>query len=125
MSNSLVARYVTPWKYRRAQEAARVAQLRERDGDDCRRCRRPMRFDLPHGHDSGPRIVQLVFAQHGEAGELHNQCLCHGRCNGVGADHTGEVQERRRRENEAKLFAKSRSRKRAAAAGQAGGVPAH
>ena len=72
-----------------------------------------MRFDLPPGHDQGPKIEEVVFAVNAEASELHNQCLCHGRCNGVGADHTAEVQERRRRENEAKLFAKSRRRKNA------------
>ena len=111
MSHSLVTRYVTPWKYRRAQEAARVAELRERDGDDCRRCRRPMRFDLPDGHDSGPRIEDVVTVGKGAPSDPHNQCLCHGRCNGVGADHTDEVLERRRRENEAKLFNKPRRRK--------------
>jgi hypothetical protein len=125
MSQSMVARYVTPWKYRRAQEAARVAELRARDGDDCRRCRRPMRFDLPRGHDAGPRIQDVETVANGPPSPIDNQCLCHGRCNGVGADYTAEVQERRRRENEAKLFAKSRSRKSAVAAGQSGGRPTH
>jgi hypothetical protein len=36
--------------------------------------------------------------------------LCHRRCNGEGADHTREVQERVRRKNEAVLFSKTRKR---------------
>ncbi len=56
MSNAVLAKYLTPWKFKRAQERAqRIAELRRRDGDDCRRCRRPLRFDLTPGHDRGPR----------------------------------------------------------------------
>lgn len=107
MSSSIV-RYVNPWKFRREQEGQRLQTLRQRDGDDCRRCRRPMRFDLPAGHDLGPRIETIVPAASGAAPALDNQCLCHGRCNGVGADNTVEVLERIRRQNEADLFANAR-----------------
>ena len=100
MRQSSIARYVNPWKYRRQQEELqRVAELRQRDGDDCRRCRRPMRFDLTAGHDSGPKIEQTPSGAH---------CLTHVRCNAQGADNTAEVTARVRRRNEAELFAKSR-----------------
>jgi len=99
----MIAKYVTPWKFRREQQAQRVAALRQRDGDDCRRCRRPIRFDLTPGHDKGPKIE-------GEASDeqaLDQLFLCHGRCNAAGADHTAEVTERVRRRGEAALFAKA------------------
>ena len=106
--SAAIARYLNPWKARREERERRVAELRGRDGDACTRCRRPMRFDLTDGHDHGPRIEDIVTAVSGTPAALDNQCLCHGRCNGVGADNTVEVLERIRRQNEADLFAKSR-----------------
>ena len=38
--------YLNPWRLKRERAAARIAALRARDGDNCVRCRRPMRFDL-------------------------------------------------------------------------------
>jgi len=107
MSRTTVARYLNPWKYKREQEAQRrrVAALRQRDGDQCSRCRRPLRFDLTPGHDSGPKIEQAAA---GAADALDNLCLTHRRCHPDGVDHTDEVQERVRRKNEAELFVKSR-----------------
>lgn len=100
MSQSIIARYLNPWKFKRHQEQRqRVAELRQRDGDDCRRCRRPLRFDLPTGHDLAARIEQIPSGE---------QCLTHVRCNAQGTDNTAEVAARVRRKNEAELFAKSR-----------------
>jgi len=107
-SNPTLTRYLNPWKARRQEREQRIAELRSRDGDDCRRCRRPIRFDLTDGHDQGPRIEDLTTLAAGMPSNPANQCLCHGRCNAVGADNTAEVQERRRRSNEAELFARSR-----------------
>ena len=102
MSSSVLVRYVNPWRFRREQEAAaKVAALRSRDGDQCRRCRRPMRFDLTAGHDLGPKIEDLPSGE---------QCLTHVCCNARGADNTAEVTARVRRKNEAELFASSRKR---------------
>ena len=112
MSRFDLARYVTPWKYRREQEARRVAELRRRDGDDCRRCRRPMRFDLPRGHDKGPRIEAITPGTDGEPQSLESLCLCHVRCNAAGADSTSEVTERMRRRNEAELLSRPRRAKK-------------
>lgn len=113
VSTSTIARYVNPWKFRRELEQQRQVQaLRQRDGDNCRRCRRPMRFDAPQGHDQGPSIEPILSNAEGSP-SLENLCLCHSRCNALGGDNTTEVRERIRRKNEAELFARSRARKRA------------
>jgi hypothetical protein len=111
MSRTMIARYVNPWKFRREEQEQRLRALRDRLGENCSRCRRPIRFDLPGGHDQAPRIEQLLHAANGGSGELDNLCLTHTRCNSAGADHTPEVTERIRRRSEAELL--SRSRKRA------------
>jgi 5-methylcytosine-specific restriction endonuclease McrA len=100
--------YLNPWKLRREREAERMQALRTRDGDHCARCRRPMRFDLPAGHDAGAAIELVVPKAAGGSEAIDNLRLCHRRCNASGMDHTGEVTERMRRRNEAALFAKSR-----------------
>jgi hypothetical protein len=111
MSASIIAKYVTPWRFRREQDEQRIAALRDRDGDNCRRCRRPIRFDLPLGHDRGPKVEPI--AQVAEEPALETLCLCHGRCNAAGADHTDEVTERIRRKSEAELLSRSRRSRRA------------
>ena len=113
MGQSLLLKYVNPWKYRRDEEAARVRALRSRDGDECRRCRRPMRFDLPAGHDQGATVQQLSFEATDSAPRFDNLCLTHGRCNAKHGCDTAEVKERARVKNEAALFEKSRKRRRA------------
>lgn len=110
--SSVIVRLVAPWKFRREQDQKRVAALRERDGDDCRRCRRPIRFDLPRGHDKGPKIETIVGDE--PSGALENLCLCHGRCNAAGLDHTDEVAERIRRKSEADLLSRNKQAKRQA-----------
>lgn len=100
--------YLTPWKHRRLAEAARVAALRERDGDGCARCRRPMRFDLPAGDERGV-VVEPVGPG---ADDVR---LCHPRCNTPGLDQTEAVLERARLKNEAALFARARKRRKRAA----------
>ena len=110
MTRSFIARHVSPWAIRRERvEQQRVAALRERDGDNCRRCRRPLRFDLPRGHDRGPRVESIApWHGEGEPQPLDNLCLCHGRCNAAGADNTDEVTERIRRKGEAALLSRKR-----------------
>jgi hypothetical protein len=109
MSRSIIAKYVTPWGFKRGrEEQRRIVQLRSRDGDNCRRCRRPIRFDLIRGHDKGPAIETIVSNSIDELQGLENLCLCHGRCNADSGDNTLEVTERVRRKSEAELFAKSR-----------------
>jgi len=114
MPHDTIVRYLNPWKFKREQEQLqRLTELRLRDGDECRRCRRPLRFDLPEGHDSGPKIEQVLPTPPDAEPSLDNLVLCHRRCTAEAADNTREVTERVRRKNEAELFASSRRRKRA------------
>lgn len=109
MSLSFVSRYVSPWVLRKDKERERkVRALRQRDGDDCRRCRRVLRFDLPRGHERAPTIERMVPQANGETEALDNLCLCHARCNSEPADQTFEVTERIRRRNEAALLSRKR-----------------
>lgn len=103
MTQKSIVHYLNPWKARREREAARVAALRARDGDGCARCRRPLRFDLPPGHEQGAAIEPIVRG--GDGGEaFDNLRLCHRRCSPRGVDHTGEVTARVRKKSEAALF---------------------
>jgi hypothetical protein len=113
MSRSIIVKYVTPWVFKREREREeRIARLRSRDGDNCRRCRRPIRFDLVNGHDRGPSIEAVVPGLEEPEG-IENFCLCHGRCNAEAGDNTLEVTERVRRKSEAELFTKARSVRKA------------
>ena len=107
----MLIRFLAPGRFRRRQEAEWVQILRRRDGDSCARCRRPLRFDLPVGHDQGAVVEGSVA---GAGDPLAPARLCHRRCNAGGNDHTGEVAERMRRKAEAALLAKSRRKRRAA-----------
>lgn len=112
MTRTMLARYLNPWMFKRERkQQLRLAELRKRDGDNCARCRRPIHFDRPAGHDLGAKIEELGRGPRDDA--LANLCLTHGRCNVQGRDHTDEVLERLRPEREAELFAKAR-KKRAA-----------
>ena len=113
MSRSIIAKYVNPWKFRRDQNEQRLRVLRQRDGDECRRCRRLIRFELPDGHDLGPKIEVILAGSPGGAELLENLCLTHGRCNAKEGHDTAEVRERVRLKNEAALFVKARSRRSA------------
>ena len=115
MTSSPIVRFINPWKFRREQQAELIRLLRERDGDHCVRCRRPVRFDLTEGHDQGAKVELVVAAAAGGSEEIDNLRLCHRRCNAPGLDHTSEVTERMRRKNEAALLSKSRKRTKKAA----------
>ena len=110
MSSSSLARYLNPWKFRREEQERKVAELRHRDGDNCTRCRRPVRFDFPAGHDLGPKIEAMGSD---DTGSVEHSCLTHTRCNAQAADNTAEVQERVRRKSEAALFDEARTKRRA------------
>jgi hypothetical protein len=85
--------------FKRDKQQLRLAELRRRDGDNCRRCRRPLRFDLPPGHDQAATFLPMGPPSKG-GGEVDHLCLCHVRCNGATVDNTEEVQERMRRKAE-------------------------
>lgn len=108
--------YLNPWKLRRDKERQRLEELRRRDGDNCRRCRRPLRFDLPAGHDQTPAIQHIASGPTGSAVALDQLCLCHARCNPEPGDATAEVLERiRLKAAEATQRPKRRAAKRARA----------
>ena len=92
MTRQHVARYLRPWTFAGEEMQRRLDAVRKRDGDNCRRCRRPLHFDLPRGHDKAPKLEQVGPAT--GSGELDNLCLCHGRCNHAAGDATAEVHER-------------------------------
>lgn len=107
-----LAAILNPWKARREKAQRRVDELRRRDGDRCRRCRQPMRFDLPAGHDLAPRLEPVGPDARGALEQL---CLCHTRCNAAAGDQTVEVQERlRAREAASAAVAKRRKARRPA-----------
>lgn len=106
-------KYLSPRHFKREQVAQQLAVLRTRDGDNCARCRRPIRFDRPAGHDLAPRI-EVVSTNHGRGMAFDNLCLTHGRCNVQGQDHTEEVNDRLRLTREAELFSRKRAKRRAA-----------
>ena len=108
MPKSSFLQSLNPRHRRRTRAAEQVAALRQRDGDTCARCRRPMRFDLVAGHDQGPAIESIVPGAKANTDGLDNLRLCHPRCSPSGVDHTEEVTTRVRRKNEAELFARAR-----------------
>ena len=114
MAGWSIARFVNPWGFKRAQREQRVAALRQRDGDKCTRCRRPIRFDLPAGHDFGAKVEEILPGAVRGAVALDNLCLTHGRCNANSGDDTIAVVERARRKGEAEPPADPRRKRRAA-----------
>ena len=115
MTKKSIAKYLNPWMFQREKKRQRFEELRRRDGDNCWRCRRPMQFDLPRGHDLAPTIEHLQPRAKGGTNVLENLCLCHRRCNRLLGDATAEVKERMRVKTEAELFAKARKRRKKAA----------
>jgi hypothetical protein len=112
MTGGSIVRYLKTWAFKRQEQQRRLNELRRRDGDNCRRCRRPLRFDLPEGHDRAP-TVQAILSD-GAASALDNLCLCHTRCNAELGDNTAEVRERVQRRQEAAMWKPKRKRSRAA-----------
>lgn len=109
MTAKSLARYLIPWRLGRDRAQQLIDALRRRDGDHCRRCRRPLRFDLPHGHDKAPTPVTIGPAV-GGAAALDRLVLCHTRCNPGMVDHTAEVQQRLQSRDEPKRVPGKRRR---------------
>jgi len=94
MTRSSIVRLLTPHMFKRGERQRQLDLLRQRDGDNCRRCRRPLRFDVPSGHHRAPTFQPLAPFAGGAAIDVDALCLCHVRCNGDPADSTLEVLER-------------------------------
>ena len=114
MIHESLAKYLAPWTLNAKRAQHRLDQLRRRDGDTCRRCRRAMRFDLPPGHDLGPRIEQVRPGPSAHQIPLDDLFLCHVRCHAGMTDHTAQVAERVRRKAEEALFDKPKRRRKRA-----------
>ncbi len=112
-----IARYLRPLASRRDRLLRQQLEaVRERDGENCRRCRRPMRFDLPGDHDSAPRLEPIRSGDNAATAALDNLCLCHRRCNAEPCDMTVEVLERLQQRTPAKTIkGRKRATSRAAA----------
>lgn len=108
------AKYLNPWAAQREKAARRLDRLRQRDGDNCRRCRRPLRFDLPRGHDQAPTVEHRNAGAILDPEAIEDLVLCHTRCHSGMIDHTSEVLERMKRKNEAELFAKAKKKRKTA-----------
>lgn len=96
MPRTIIAKYLNPWMFKREQAQQRFEELRQRDGDKCWRCHRPMRFDLPRGHDNAPTVEQILSKSKGGTGALDNLCLCHRHCNRLTASSHPEAKEPKR-----------------------------
>ena len=114
MAARTMIRLLNPWGARREQREQRLSALRQRDGDNCTRCRRPIQFDLPAGHDLAARVEAVRQVTAGGGDRLENLCLTHGRCNAGTRDDTLAVRERLRLKSEAALVAKPRRKRKAA-----------
>lgn len=113
MPGKAIAKYLHPWMFQRDKKQQRYVLLRQRDGDNCWRCRRPLCFDAPRGSEQASTIEHILPKSKGGTSALDNLCLCHGRCNWMMADNTPEVKERMRaKENEAQRRPAVAARKR-------------
>lgn len=107
-----IGRFLNAWKARDEQRQQRLSELRKRDGDNCRRCRRPIRFDLPSDHDSAPAVVHVGARPGGDGADLDDLCLCHARCNAEAGDSTLAVQERLKQRLQAEPAPQTRKRRK-------------
>ena len=91
MPRSSLARYLNPWKHRREEHERKVAELRQRDGDNCTRCRRPVRFDFPAGHDLSAKIEPMGASA--VADTIEDKLRIMGRQDPARAHHSHEIHE--------------------------------
>lgn len=61
--------------------ANKVKRLRERDGEDCWLCSRPIDFAAKPNSASAWSIEHLLAKKHGGCGKIENLVLCHPPCN--------------------------------------------
>ena len=87
--------FLPGWAHRRLRKR-RLAALRARDGDNCWRCRKPMRFEGPPNCGKAATIEHILPRSKGGGDELANLCLCHPGCNRHLADHSPAQKERMR-----------------------------
>ena len=84
------------WVLAQVEKKQRFAAVRARDGDDCWRCNRPMRFEGPPNCGKAATIEHVLPRSKGGGDDLGNLRLCHVGCNRHLADHPPEQKERMR-----------------------------
>jgi len=95
-----IAKYFMPgWWHKRQERKARVAKVRERDGDNCWRCGHPMRFGPPYNVGKAATVEHHVPLSKGGSWALGNLRLCHLGCNRHPSNHAPEQKERMRLRN--------------------------
>lgn len=87
--------FLPGWVHR-LRRRKRLKILRARDGDDCWRCHRPMRFAGPPNCGRAATIEHLLPRSKGGTDALANLRLCHVGCNRHLADHEPAQKERMR-----------------------------
>ena len=96
MARKFAAKYLNPWMFAREAKRARVQALRDRDGDTCWRCHRPMRFGSPFNCGKSATIEHKLPKSLGGTGQLDNLVLCHVGCNRHLGANPAEQKERMR-----------------------------
>jgi hypothetical protein len=74
-------RWFGNWWWLHREHKRRRAAIRARDGDNCWRCNRPMRFDGPPNCGKAATIEHLLPLALGGTDDLDNLVLCHPGCN--------------------------------------------
>lgn len=87
--------FLPGWVHRRLRKK-KLAAIRVRDGDDCWRCNRPMRFEGPPNCGKAATIEHVMPRSKGGSDALTNLRLCHVGCNRHLADRLPEQKERMR-----------------------------
>lgn len=88
--------FLPGWAHKLVKKKRRFAAIRARDGDDCWRCHRPMRFEGPPNCGKAATIEHITPRSKGGTDDLDNLRLCHVGCNRHLADHPPEQKERMR-----------------------------
>jgi len=76
-----IAKYLNPWMFKREKDRQRFAKVRERDGDNCWRCHRPMNFTEPRDKAKSATVEHVQPRALGGTSALENLVLCHAGCN--------------------------------------------
>ncbi|HEU4499642.1 MAG TPA: HNH endonuclease signature motif containing protein, partial [Sphingomicrobium sp.] len=74
-------RFLPHWLRRHLERKAARDAVRQRDGDNCWQCHRPMRFGPPFNVGKAATIEHRLALAHGGTWDLDNLVLCHLGCN--------------------------------------------
>lgn len=96
MAKKSAKRFLPWWIRRSLEQRACKAAVRQRDGDNCWRCHRPMRFGPPFNCGKGASVEHLEPLSQGGTWALGNLVLCHVGCNRHLGANTPEQKKRMR-----------------------------